>query len=225
MKTLLQLCRILKFLRSNTLYPRFKGEESLILFSKNALKQSYSNATFKNFPGDNVPDHPSHLWERKFCSRSPKMYQNSPTAMQNSKTFPGTIPRIPVLWVGKFVFILRKFTKTLVQQCRIHKLSETIPRTPVLGESLFPFSENVPKLFYINAEFQNHPGVEAPDPVFRNGRGKLPPLEIVSGYASEYFIRFNERLITTREIFEEILKILYSSFTIQKQYRLMEYLQ
>ena len=62
------------------------------------------------------------LGERKFCFRSLKMYQNSPTAMQNSKFFPGTIPQTFVSGgKGKFVFVLRKCTKSLLQQCKIQK--------------------------------------------------------------------------------------------------------
>ena len=42
----------------------------------------YSNAEFTN-PPRTIPRTPV-LGERKVCFRSPKMYQNSPTAMQNS---------------------------------------------------------------------------------------------------------------------------------------------
>ena len=46
------------------------------------------------------------------------MYQHSPTAMQNSKILPGTIPQTFVfLGRGKFVSVLRKWTETLLQQC------------------------------------------------------------------------------------------------------------
>ena len=42
----------------NTPDPRFRGEESLFLFSDNVPEQllSYINAGFKHFPGDNTPD-------------------------------------------------------------------------------------------------------------------------------------------------------------------------
>ena len=76
--------------------------------------------------------------KEKVCFRSLKMYQNSPTAMQNSKIFPGTKPR-----------------------------------TIILGESLFLFSENVLKLsIYSNAEFKNFPADSTTDPRFR-GRESL----------------------------------------------------
>ena len=70
--------------------PRYRGEEILFLFSENVPKLSYSNADFKNFPGDNTLD--PVLGERKFCFRSPKMYQNFPTAMQISKILRGKYP-------------------------------------------------------------------------------------------------------------------------------------
>ena len=47
-------------------------------------------------------------WGRKICSHSPKMYQNSPTAMQNFKNFPVTIHRTPVLGERKVGFISSK---------------------------------------------------------------------------------------------------------------------
>ena len=51
-------------------------------------------------------------------------------------------------------------------------------------ESLFSFSGNVPNLSYSNAEFQKkNPEVEPPDPRLWEREGKLPPLDILSGYA------------------------------------------
>ena len=70
---------------------------SLFSFSKNVLKLSYSNAEFKTVPGDNTPV----LGERKVCFRFPKMYQNSPTAMQNYKTISGVEPPDPRFWEGE----------------------------------------------------------------------------------------------------------------------------
>ena len=66
----------------------------------------------------------------------------------------------------------------------------TIHQTPVLGGewSLCYFSENVPKRSYNNAEFQKIP--ELPDPRFWVGKGKLPPLEIMSGYATAEVLGF-----------------------------------
>ena len=145
----------------------------------------------KIFPGK-MPRTPV-LGDRKFCFRSPIMYQNSPTAMQIPQIFPGTKPWTPFQGLGKFVSVLHKFTKTLlysnaefenfpghktpdlrfrgrkvcfhspkihkispIQQCRIHKFSgDNTPETRFTGEeSLFSFSENVPKLSYSNAEFK-----------------------------------------------------------------------
>ena len=76
------------------------------------------------------------LGGKKVCFRSPKMYQNSPTAMQNSKNFPGTILRTPVLGEKKFCFyFFKKFTKTLLQQCRFPKKSGgKAPGPPVFGK-------------------------------------------------------------------------------------------
>ena len=111
----------------------FIGEEILFPFSGNVPKLSYSNADFQNFPGDNTLN--STLGARKICFRSPKIYWNSPTAMQNSKIFPGAIPRIPVFGVGKFVFVLWKFSKTLLySNAEFTNSPGTIPRTPVLRE-------------------------------------------------------------------------------------------
>ena len=69
---------------------RFMEEESLFSFFKNVLKLPYRNAEFKTFPGDITPDPRFREKESLFCY--PKMYQNSPTAMQNSKFLPAKIP-------------------------------------------------------------------------------------------------------------------------------------
>ena len=68
-----------KFPGDNTPDPRFRGEESLFLFFENVPKLSCSNAEFKHYPGT-IPGTPG-LGEKKVCFRSPKMYQNSPTAI------------------------------------------------------------------------------------------------------------------------------------------------
>ena len=79
------------------------------------------------------------------------MYQNSPIAMQNSKSFP----------------------------------ADSTPDSRFRGEeSWFHFSGKVPKRSYSNAEFQKFQ--ELPDPRFWEGEGKLPPLEIMSGYATAH---------------------------------------
>ena len=72
-----------KFPGDNAPDPRFRREEVLFQFSKNVPKLYYSNADFKNFPGDNTLDPVSGA--RKVCFCSPAMYQNSPTALQNSE--------------------------------------------------------------------------------------------------------------------------------------------
>ena len=77
------------------------------------------------------------------------MYQNSPIAMQNSKNFPGTIHRTPVLGERKVGFISPKMF------------------------------QNAPTAMQNSKNFQN-----SRTPVFGKGRGKLPPLEIMSGYAT-----------------------------------------
>ena len=65
----------------------------------------------------------------------------------------------------------------------ILRLEKSTPDPRFRGEgSWFYFSENVPKRSYSNAEFQKFP--EVPDPRFWEGEGKLPPLEIMSGYAT-----------------------------------------
>ena len=63
-----------------TLDLRFMEEENLFSFSKTVLKFSYSNAEFKTFPGD-ITRTPV-LGEMRVCFRSPKMYQNSRTALK-----------------------------------------------------------------------------------------------------------------------------------------------
>ena len=123
-------------------------------FSENVLKLSYSNAEFKNFPGDNTPD--SVSGEGKVCFRSPNMYQNSPIQQCRIQKFSrGQYPEPSFEGRGKFVFALRKCTKTLLQQCRIQKFSlGQYPGPRFRGEeSWLSFSENVPKLSYSNAEF------------------------------------------------------------------------
>jgi hypothetical protein len=62
----------------------------------------------------------------------------------------------------------------------------TIHRTPVLGERKVGFIS--PKM-YQNAptamqNYKKKSEVEPPNPVFGKGRGKLPPLEFMSGYAT-----------------------------------------
>ena len=86
--------------------------------------------------------------------------------MQISENFPGTIPRTFVLGGGKFVFILRKCTKTLLKNWEF--FPGTIPRTFILGEEgLFSLSESVLKFSYSNEEFKKILGDNTPDPRFK----------------------------------------------------------
>ena len=115
------------------------------------------SAEFKIFPGENTPN-PRSRGEESF--RSPKMYQNSPTAMLDSNISPGTIPRTFVLGERKICFCSPKtHHNSPIQQCRIQKFSGVnIPDLHFRGGSgwgnLFSFSENVPKLSYSNAKIQ-----------------------------------------------------------------------
>ena len=133
-----------------------------------------------------------------FSENVPKLsYSNA--EFQN---FPGDNTPTFVSGIGKFFFVLRKFTETLLYSNAEFTNSPGIivPRTPVLGERKVCFRS--PKM-YQNSPIQQcriqkkKSGVETPDPVFGNGRGKLPPLEIVSGYASDRDIiwnRFNKAI-------------------------------
>ena len=79
-ENVLQQWRIQKFSRRQYSGPRFREEESLFLFSENVPKLTcIQQSRIQNYPGDNTPD--PVLWERKVCFCTPKMYQNSPTAM------------------------------------------------------------------------------------------------------------------------------------------------
>ena len=118
----------------------------MFLFTGNLPKLSYSNADFTNFPWDTIPDPRSKGEERlfSFSENVLKLYQY--TAMQNSKIFPGTTLWIFVLGGGKFVFVLQKCNKTLLQHCKIQKFSPgTILLTPVSGERKVCFHS--PKLY------------------------------------------------------------------------------
>ena len=103
------------------------------------------------------------LGERNVCFRSPKMYHNSPTAMQNSKIFPGTIPRTFLLGRG-FVSILRKCTNIKLSYSNAEFQNFPGENTPDHRfreeESLFSFStfQKLNQLSYSNAEFKNYPG-------------------------------------------------------------------
>ena len=103
---------------------------------------------------------------------SPIIGQNSPIAMQNSKISPWTTPRTFVSGDGKFVFVLRKITKALqYSNAEFTNSPGTIPRTRG-EESLFSFSENVPKLFYSNAEFNKKSWGRNPGPPFLGTEGE-----------------------------------------------------
>ena len=107
-----------QFPGGNTPDPRFGGREgkkreSLFLLSKNVLKLSYNNFSRRVHPG------PPFLGRKSLFS-SPKMFQNSPTAMQNYKIYPGVMyyPRTTVLvegreGKGKFVLFSDNLLKLL----------------------------------------------------------------------------------------------------------------
>ena len=71
-----------------------KGE-SLFSFTKNVLKLAYSNAEFKNFPGDNTLDPGFRGEENLFLFSKNALKQSYSNA--EFKKFPRTIPRTPVL--------------------------------------------------------------------------------------------------------------------------------
>ena len=86
------------------------------------------------------------LGERKVCFRSPKMYQNSPTAMQNSNIFPGTILRTPVLGERKVCFCSPKMYQSSPSAMQNSKIfPSTIPRIPISGERKVCFRS--PKMY------------------------------------------------------------------------------
>ena len=72
------------------------GAGSLFSFSKNEPKFSYSETAMQNFKKS-----PGTILRTpvlgKVCFRSPKMYQNSPTAIEDSKIQPEKILRTFVL--------------------------------------------------------------------------------------------------------------------------------
>ena len=101
-------------------------------FSENVPKLSYSEAEFKKIPGDNIFQTPV-LGERKVCFCSPKMYQNSPIAMQNSKIFPVTIHWTPVLGERKVGFISPKIFQNAPTAMQNSKKFQN-SRIPVFGK-------------------------------------------------------------------------------------------
>ena len=121
--------------------------------------------------------------EMKVCFRSPKMYKNSPTAMQNSKIFPGTIPRTFVLSAGKFVFVLQKFTKTLLfSSAEFPNSPGTLPRTPVLEERKVCFRS--PKMYQNSPTAMQNSKKKSGGISFLGTGGKSCLLLKLSGYSS-----------------------------------------
>ena len=102
------------------------------------------------------------------------------TAMQNSKIFRGQF----VLGGGDLFSFSKNVPKLSYSNAEFKKfLWDNTPDSRFSeDENWFYFSENVPKRSYSIAEFQKFPKV--PDPRFWEGEGKLPPLEIMSGYAT-----------------------------------------
>ena len=156
---------------------------------------SNSNAEFKHFSrGQYSGVRTPVLGWKKFVLVLPEMYQTSPTAMQNSKIFRGTIPRTPVL-TFKGEEKLFSFTKNILElfysNAEFNIFLGTIPRTPVLGKRKDCFRS--PKMYQISDTAKQNsykiPGVEPSDLGFRVWRWmKLPPFEIMSGYATAYII-------------------------------------
>ena len=106
------------------------------------------------------------------------MHHKSITLLNSNaefRKFPGSISRTFVLGGRvKFVFIFRKCTKTLLQQCRIQKFSRgQYSRPPFLWRGKFVLVlQNVPKLSYSNAEFKKFLCRQCTGLPFQ-GRGKL----------------------------------------------------
>ena len=121
-----------------------------------------------------------------FSENIPKLFYSN----AEFENFPGDNTRTIVLGAGKFVFVLGKITKTLsYSNAEFTNSPGTIPRTPVLGEREVCFRS--PKMYKtllqqcrISKQIRGRTGPWTP--VLGNGRGKLPPLEIVSGYATGY---------------------------------------
>ena len=102
-----------------------------------------------------------------------KMYQNSPTAMPNSKTFPGDPTPDPRFRGEESLFLLSENVLKLSYSNAEFKTfpGEITPDPRFRGEeSLFLLSENVPKLSYRNSKFENSPGDNTPDLRFSGGK-------------------------------------------------------
>ena len=111
----------------------FKGRGNFIPVLRKCTETLLQQCRFQKFSREKYPG--PVLRARKIYSRSPKIHQNSPTVMHNSKIFPGTIPPTFVSGTGTLVFVLRKCTKTLLQQCRKfkNKSGGRTPESPFLG--------------------------------------------------------------------------------------------
>ena len=163
--------------------PRFRGEEKFFFrFPKMYWNSTCSNAEFINCPGTKLRIFV--LGGGKFVFVLQKFNETLLQIWKILKFPPGTILRTPFYGKGKFVSIRRKCTKTLLYSNTEFKnsLGDNTPDPRFQGRrSLFSFSEKVPKLSYSNAEFHNKSGGRTA--VFGKRRWKLPPLEIMSGYA------------------------------------------
>ena len=97
------------------------------------------------------------------------MKQNSPTAIQNSKNFPGTIPWTFVSGEESLFSFSENALKLFYSNTEFKKFPRDNTPDPrfMEEENLFSFPENVLKLSYINAEFKNFPGDNTPDFRFR----------------------------------------------------------
>ena len=142
-----------------------------------------------------------------FSKNAPKLsYSNA-----EFKNLPGSISRTFVLGWGRKIcsHSPKMYQNSPYSNAEFKKfLCDNTPDSRFRGEeSWFKFSENVPTRSSNNAGLEKNP--ELLDPVFGMGRGKLPPLEIRSGYATATSTRFaachvNITFQTASEVWNEL---------------------
>ena len=138
--------------------PSFQGGEFVFILQKCTVTL-LQQCKIQKFSEDNTPD--LRFRGGGVCFHSPKMYWNSPTAMQNSETFPGKILQIPVLGERKVCFRSPKmYQNSPTARLDSNIFPGKIPRTPVLGRGKYVFvlRKCTITLLYSNAEFKNFPG-------------------------------------------------------------------
>ena len=179
----------------NTPDPRFRGRGKFVLVLRKCTKTLLlrQQCRIQNFSREQNPDLHFRGWGRLF--RSPKMYWNSPTAMQNSKIFPGTILRTPVLGEESLFSYSVNVLKLFYNNAEFKNSPRDNTPTPVLWAREVCFCS--PKMYQnsptVMQNSKKNPVVEPPDPRFGKGRWKMPPLEIMSGYATDYDEKFPRR--------------------------------